>query len=165
VNFRRLNGSVASPRSRADLVKDASQQIIAIGKENVKFVDWTWNDPPNQVKPLIRKSAWGLPGDGLAVNRFSLGDDEALIVTIDPLGAEYTGFVLADLRLRSVNYWNRNGGLSNLDISSWGSRGAKQAVARREMEPDKIARGEMAKRNFSGCLVPRCDFRSFPFAP
>jgi len=49
--------------------------------------------PANAVgKPNARGGKWGYTANG----RFSIGPDEALIVTIDPAGAAYVGFQLAD---------------------------------------------------------------------
>lgn len=71
--------------------------------------DFLGHPPPNRlVGPNGRDGDWGY----LAGGRFVIADDEAVLVTLDPLGSYYTGFQITDpwtiapdpmLRLASLN--------------------------------------------------------------
>lgn len=65
--------------------------------------------PANHVAPpTIRSTGWGL----LSMGHFDLSDNEALLVTIDSLGAKYVGFQLANPWGVAVEYTNRTGSLN-----------------------------------------------------
>ena len=89
------------------------EQIPVNVEGTIQFIDAAWKNPPNKITPFVRKLDWGVPGGGVAVNRFSLKEDEALVITLDAVGAKYLGFQVTDPWLRSVDYWNHTSSLSN----------------------------------------------------
>jgi hypothetical protein len=62
---------------------------------------------PGKVTP--RDGGWGFAASG----QFKLGADEALVVTVDPLGARYVGFQLTDPWAISAEYIHHQGSLNN----------------------------------------------------
>lgn len=114
LRIERIGGDKVPQRSHAQVVADASDAINALAEIAVQFFEWPFDRPANQLQPRLRPMEWGLKGSGLALNRFSIKPDEALIVTLDPVGARYVGFVVGDPWQRSVNYWQRSGSLNNL---------------------------------------------------
>ncbi|MET0985934.1 MAG: hypothetical protein ABW034_11055 [Steroidobacteraceae bacterium] len=110
---KRAGGPDATPRDSAAVVKQAAEQIRATATDTIKFIDWAWKDPANQITPLVRPQEWGVQGAVVSVNRFSIKNDEALVITVDRIGAKYIGFQLTDPWLRSVDYWAHNSSLSD----------------------------------------------------
>jgi hypothetical protein len=113
LTIEQVDGQAAAPRSHAELAQEAAQEIDALTEIDASFLKLVSDAPVNQITPPVRPLAWGLPGSGIAGNRFRLKKGEALVVTIDPLGGNYVGFVVGDPWLRSVNYWSRTGSLNN----------------------------------------------------
>jgi hypothetical protein len=62
---------------------------------------------PGKVTP--REGGWGFAASG----QFQLQPDEALVVTLDPLGAKYVGFQLTDPWTISADYVQHQGSLNN----------------------------------------------------
>jgi hypothetical protein len=60
-------------------------------------------------KPNARGGGWGFAANG----NFKLADDEALVVTLDPLGAKYVGFDLTTPWLVSLDHIHGSGSLNN----------------------------------------------------
>jgi hypothetical protein len=60
-------------------------------------------------KPNSRGGGWGFAANG----NFKIADDEALVVTLDPLGAHYLGFDLANPWLVSLEHIHGTGSLNN----------------------------------------------------
>ncbi|HKT72930.1 MAG TPA: hypothetical protein VJQ47_08585 [Steroidobacteraceae bacterium] len=58
--------------------------------------------------PYGRGRQWGFAASG----NFNLAEDEALLVTVDPLEARYLGFCLTDLWLASLDHVDRQGSLN-----------------------------------------------------
>ena len=114
--IERVGGQDAAPRSRSELAGKAALEIEAVSNSTLPFLRLLAKAPANQLTPRIRPLAWGLPGSGLGMTRFSLQKTEALVVTLDPLGASYLGFVAGDPWQRSVNYWSHSGSLNNLQV-------------------------------------------------
>jgi hypothetical protein len=98
------------------LTQAAAQEIVDVAATDLPFLQLLVKAPANQITPRIRPLAWGLPGSGIAMSLFSLKKDEALVVTLDPLGASYLGFVVGDPWQRSVNYWSHTGSLNNHQV-------------------------------------------------
>jgi hypothetical protein len=69
--------------------------------------------PANQLVPKVRALESGVEGAIVGTNRFSIGNDEALVLTIDGQGAGYVGLELTDPWARSLPYWESTGSLSN----------------------------------------------------
>ncbi len=59
--------------------------------------------------PNARGGGWGFAANG----NFKLADDEALVVTLDPLGATYVGFDLTNPWLVSLDHIHGSGSLNN----------------------------------------------------
>jgi hypothetical protein len=109
----RVGGPATPPPSTAAIVQEAARDIADIDELNLPFLNLAWKSTPNQITPRVRPLAWGMPGSGLGLGRFSLKPNQALVVTLDPLGGKYLGFTVGDLWMRSVNYWSRTGSLNN----------------------------------------------------
>jgi Protein of unknown function (DUF1214) len=60
-------------------------------------------------KPNARGGGWGFAANG----NFKLANDEALVVTLDPLGASYVGFDLTNPWLVSLDHIHGSGSLNN----------------------------------------------------
>jgi hypothetical protein len=114
--IERIGGQDAPARSRSELAQEAAREIVDVAATDLSFLQLLVKAPANQITPRIRPLAWGLPGSGIAMSLFSLQKDEALVVTLDPLGASYLGFVVGDPWQRSVNYWSRTGSLNNHQV-------------------------------------------------
>jgi hypothetical protein len=63
-------------------------------------------------KPAARGGGWGFAAHG----NFKIADDEALVVTLDPLGAKYVGFDLTNPWLVSLEHIRGTGSLNNEQI-------------------------------------------------
>ncbi|HQR04879.1 MAG: DUF1214 domain-containing protein [Proteobacteria bacterium] len=82
-------------RSDAQIAEDAAAILKKITPFWLEYFDQrTYNSPANSVKPLwARAGGWGYASGGW----FNLQDDEALVLTLAPLGARYLGFQIADV--------------------------------------------------------------------
>ena len=70
---------------------------------------------PNTITtPFARGGGWGFAANG----NFRVGPDEALLVTLDPAGAQYVGFDLTDPWLVSRDHIGRTGSLNNHQIQA-----------------------------------------------
>jgi hypothetical protein len=101
--IRRIGGPAPSkPPSESALaeraaviLKAASEAILRMknGELHGPLAGFSNKGHSNVVmKPILRGGAWGF----MAPGNFKLADDEALLVTVDPLGAQYLGFQLSD---------------------------------------------------------------------
>lgn len=89
----------------ASLLKVASETIV--GWEQKGFAA---RSAANVIsKPNARGGGWGFAANG----NFKVADDEALIVTLDPLGAQYVGFDLTTPWLVSLEHVHGSGSLNN----------------------------------------------------
>jgi hypothetical protein len=113
LKIERVGGEPRAPRDHAALAREAAAEIGDLAEIQAPFLQMVSQTPPDEITPRIRPLAWGMPGSGIALNRFSLKKGEALVVTLDPLGGKYLGFVVGDPWQRSVAYWNRTGSLNN----------------------------------------------------
>jgi chemotaxis protein histidine kinase CheA len=95
---------VAAP-TRADLVAAAVEEIDSTADWALNFLESSVSTvPANQLKAAIRDISSGVPGAGAALGRFSLQDDEALVITLDPVSAQYLAIQVTDPWTRSVDY-------------------------------------------------------------
>ena len=85
VAVSRLGEQHPAARDGDAMIRDCADQIVRSAAITAQFVDAVWQRPANRVDPYVRDLGWGM----LALNRFELRDDEALIVTIDPVSAGY----------------------------------------------------------------------------
>jgi hypothetical protein len=65
-------------------------------------------------KPNARGGGWGYAANG----DFKIGDDEALVVTLDTLGAKYVGFDLTNPWLVSLEHIRGSGSLNNVQAQA-----------------------------------------------
>lgn len=112
--IKRLDGPEAPARTPEVLSRLAAEEVTKSIEANVKFIDWAWKTPVNEIKPQVRKLEDGVPGAVAALSRFRLKNDEALVITIQPDSAKYVGLQVTDPWLRSVPYWNSISSLNNL---------------------------------------------------
>jgi hypothetical protein len=114
VTVRRLDAAAPAARTHDALVQQAAQQIAQSIDESLKFLNgFVWSHPANELDPFVRGLQDGVQGAVVAVNRYSFKDDEAVVITLDPISARYIGFQVTDPWLRSVPYRNRSGSLSS----------------------------------------------------
>jgi hypothetical protein len=105
-------GDVQAP-SHDNLVQRAPLEVQKSIDESLKFIAGVWKNPPNHLFPVVRGLGDGVKGGVVAVNRFRLKSDEALIITLDPIGAKYVGIEVTDPWLRSADYAQRSTSLNN----------------------------------------------------
>jgi len=112
VTVRRIDGPPAPARSESQVVARAVELIDAAthtlaGWETRGFAS---DAAPNTVsRPFARGGGWGFAANG----RFHIASDEALVVTLDPVGARYVGFDLTDPWLVSREHIASSGSLNN----------------------------------------------------
>lgn len=109
--IRRVGGPQRAPASDEELawrsarLLNAAAEISLAWKKQALFGHWCDN---SLCAPYGRGGHWGFAASG----NFKLGEDEALVVTLDPIGAHYMGFTLTDLWLASLDHVERNGSLN-----------------------------------------------------
>lgn len=106
------DGSVQAS-SHDSLVRRAPLEVQRSIDESIRFIAGVWKNPPNHLYPVVRRLSDGVQGGVIAVNRFRLKPDEALIITLDPLGAKYVGIEVTDPWLRSADYALRSTSLND----------------------------------------------------
>lgn len=87
-----------------------------------------FSDGPNVnaiAKPIVRGGGWGFGANG----NFKLADDEALVVTLDPLGARYLGFDLTNPWLVSLEHIRGSGSLNNVQAQRNSDGGITYVIA------------------------------------
>lgn len=116
VCVRVVDAQPAPLRSRRAIAEDATETFRHCVEMMVMFFDNALRDKPvNTLVPFHRDVQWGVPGGVFAFNRFELGDDEALLITLDSITARYLGIVVCDpWMLSSVAYDSRNSALNNV---------------------------------------------------
>ena len=111
LEIRRVGGVSPGPRRT---LQQMSERAAWLMERAIPF--WlSYNDqmiysrPVNTVQaPRRRDGGWGFSTSG----HFALAEDEALVVTLDPLGARYLGFQLTDPWGVARDYVSRNGSLN-----------------------------------------------------
>jgi hypothetical protein len=101
---RRVDPGATEGFSHDAVVKRAALQVQQSIDESLKFIAGVWKNPPNHLFPVVRGLSDGVKGGVVAVNRFNVKEDEALIITLDRLGARYLGIEVTDPWLRSADY-------------------------------------------------------------
>lgn len=105
LTITRTGGS--RPAAASDAARKATvAQIKQIGTFNATMLTQLSQGPANQLAARVRGLDSGVEGAIIGTARFSLRDDEALVLDIDPQGARYTGVQLTDPWSRSIPYWN-----------------------------------------------------------
>lgn len=96
-----------SPRSQDEMVATAVHALSG----NVPFwLNWfesyVYAKPLNQIpQPWKRVQGWGMTQQG----RFSFAQDEAWLITLDPLGAKFFDMQISDPWTKAVEYVSRTG--------------------------------------------------------
>lgn len=112
LSVKRTDQVAVEPRTHAQLVERAAQQVQASVAASLKLIEGASNNPPNHLFPVVRGLGSGVKGGVIAVNRFRIRDDEALVITLDPIGAKYLSIEVADPWLRSTDYQRRSTSLN-----------------------------------------------------
>ncbi|MGE0387199.1 MAG: hypothetical protein AB7Q97_20945 [Gammaproteobacteria bacterium] len=113
-------GAISRPRSDAELARRAAELALACNSyffEKVQLGLYQ-RGAPNEIVPPIDSGAHGGLVTQIARNlQFALADDEALVLTVDRLGARYFGAQLTDLWTVSYDYSNRLSCLNDFEIA------------------------------------------------
>lgn len=107
---KRVDGGPTPTRSREDIIMHAAEEIDRSVTMSLDFCNGVWLRPANQLDVYVRPLAWGV----VAVNRFSLKDDDAMVITLDPLDSVHLNIQAMDNYLRSTPYSNRT---TNLNLT------------------------------------------------
>jgi len=102
-------GEAAQAAVAASLIHQTVDQLLGLRAHG--FLQ----GPPNVLTPpKVREGGrWGLSASG----HFRLADDEALVLTLDPVGAQYLAVQLANGWLGSVDYLHHTASLNNLQAT------------------------------------------------
>lgn len=103
----------ATPKTYEQFKGEVSEEIIHTMKAITRYMGYARESGTNDYVPQIRKLDGGLPGTAGAFSRFNLAPDEALVVTINPLSADYVNVQLTDLWIRSIPFREVTSGLSD----------------------------------------------------
>lgn len=116
-SIKRIGGPAAAVLSREQILSRAVDLIQAgtqtlLGWETKGFAAKT---TPNTIAaPFVRGGGWGFAANG----NFRIASDEALVVTLDPVGARYVGFDLTDPWLVSRDHVGATGSLNNRQLQA-----------------------------------------------
>jgi hypothetical protein len=111
-SIKRVAGPAATVLTKQQIVSHAVELIQAgtqtiLGWETKGFAA---KAAPNTIAaPFARGGGWGFAANG----NFRIASDEALVVTLDPVGAHYVGFDLTDPWLVSREHISATGSLNN----------------------------------------------------
>jgi hypothetical protein len=117
VSVKRLGAPTHEPLSDLEMVKRAAGLLKAATETILKWEESgvAANKVVNAIsRPGARGGGWGFAANG----NFKIADDEALIVTLDPLGAKYVGFDLTNPWLVSLEHVRGTGSLNNAQAQS-----------------------------------------------
>ena len=105
VSVELLDGPAAPERTHDEIARDGVriyEQCVAFA---LGFMDNCLRaGPANQLLAFERPVKWGVAGGLFAVNRFELAEDEALVITLDPLTAQYLAINACDPWTRALPY-------------------------------------------------------------
>ena len=113
LTVQRVDHGDAEAPSHDSLVQRASAEVQKAVDASLNFIAGVWKNPPNHLFPVVRALGDGVKGGVVAVNRFRLNADEALVITLDPLQAKYVGIEVTDPWLRSADYAKRSASLND----------------------------------------------------
>jgi hypothetical protein len=77
------------------------------------FANAVRSKPQNTLTPFLRPVQWGVGGGVIAINAFDLGEDEALVLTLDLMSAAFLNLAVYDPWMTSVAYDVRTATLNN----------------------------------------------------
>ncbi len=113
LRIRRVGGPPLQPApTRESIIAHAVATMKIMVPFWIKYVDdYIFTLPKNTIPPPQRRDGgWGMASMG----RFDLAPGEALIVTINPLGARYRGFQVTDAWSVAPDYRTRTISLNNI---------------------------------------------------
>jgi hypothetical protein len=114
VSVRVLNAPAAPPRSRDEIAADGARIFLRCIEETLTLFDNLLRPQRiNELTPFYRAVRWGVPGGVIALNRFELDLDEALVITLDPITAGYLGILMSNPWMCSVAYDSRTASLND----------------------------------------------------
>jgi hypothetical protein len=114
-SIKRTDGPAGAVFTQQQIV-DRAVELIQAGTQTI--LSWETKGfaakaAPNTIAaPFARGGGWGFAANG----NFKMGSDEALVVTLDPVGARYVGFDLTDPWLVSREHVGATGSLNNNQI-------------------------------------------------
>jgi hypothetical protein len=117
VSVKRLGTPTHEPLTDPEVAKRAAGLLKSATETILKWEEsgFAANKVVNAIsKPGARGGGWGFAANG----NFKIADDEALIVTLDPLGAKYVGFDLTNPWLVSLEHVRGTGSLNNAQAQS-----------------------------------------------
>jgi hypothetical protein len=119
VSVRLLDGTPGPARTRDETAANG----VAIFNQCIDmtlalFENSLMAQPVNTLTAFLRGVNWGVAGAVLAYNRFELDDDEALIITLNPISARYLGVVATDPWMCSIPYDIRCSSLNNVQAQA-----------------------------------------------
>jgi hypothetical protein len=112
MSIERVGGPAAEAPASDDELSKRSVKLMQAAAElslnwKKKSLMGGWQDNALS-QPFGRGMQWGFAASG----NFNLADDEALVVTVDPLDAAYIGFSLTSVWLASLDHIDRFGSLN-----------------------------------------------------
>jgi hypothetical protein len=113
LSVERVDNVSADTAARESVAQRAPLEVKKSIDESLSFLAGVWKNPPNHLFPVVRGLSDGVKGGIVAVNRFHLRNDEALVITLDPLQARYVGVEVTDPWLRSADYARRSTSLND----------------------------------------------------
>lgn len=112
LSIERLDGGGVSappltPTTMAHNLQYAASSLYDRSATWLRFAQLAWNTMPRNGIAAARPSRGGLVGQYSAFGSWSLGNDEALILSTTPSSATYQGISLGSLWFVSLDYWTR----------------------------------------------------------
>lgn len=131
VSVKRLGTPTHDPLTDRDVAVRAAGLLNAatetiLGWEKAGFAA---NKAVNTIsKPAARGGGWGYAANG----NFKIADDEALVVTLNPLGAKYVGFDLTNPWLVSLEHIHGTGSLNSEQVQRSGDGSITYVIAAKD---------------------------------
>ena len=115
----RINPPGRQPLSMDELARRAARAMLTGVYFEVFNLQTTRNTPVNTMsKPILAGAIGGLKTQVNSMGWFRLADDEAAIITADPVDSAYRSFVLYDFWCRSLEYRDRQTSLNNAQMAA-----------------------------------------------
>lgn len=114
---RRLDNAPATPRSDQQIREEARAEVVRFIAQSTPYIGLGWQRPPNLLQANLRGSNTGVNASISSVSRFSLGEKQALVITVAQSGAKYLGIQLTDPWFRSFDHADRTSSLSHRQAS------------------------------------------------
>jgi hypothetical protein len=114
VRVELLDGPEVPPRDADTIVRTGVaifEQSVELALGFLRNCLRTW--PANELVAFERAVEWGMAGGLFAVNRFDLGADEALLITVEQLGARYLTINACDPWTTASDYDSHCASLNN----------------------------------------------------